>query len=161
MVCLFKVLLFNMNEIIQNNNLLTTLGTIISTIIAYVVGKNFFIPQLVRLWKWLKKEKEESEDRQISLSDEITKLKINDVERYEKTFNTLLNQISDLEEELKKYSKELQELRNTILKLNSKLYEKALIISDLQRYTCKKAKECELREICEINHIEKLIEDEE
>lgn len=149
-----------MNET-QITDITNLIGTCVVTIIGYISAQKWLWPLIVKCWDWVVNRKREFDDRQISLSDEITKLKINDVERYEKTFNTLLNQISDLEEELKKYSKELQELRNTILKLNSKLYEKALIISDLQKYTCKKAKECELREICEVNHIEKLIEDEE
>ena len=150
-----------MNDIIQDNSLLTTLATILSTLLAWLIGKDFLIPQLVRLWKWAKTEKQNEEDRQISISDEITKLKLNDVERYEKTFTTLLNQISDLEEELKKYSKELQELRATILKLNSKLYEKSLVISDMQKFTCELAKDCPKRVVCKHNFIESLVEDEE
>lgn len=107
----------------------------------------------------MRKEKEQSEDRSIDVGQEISKLKLTEVERYEKTFETLLNQIEDLENELKSYSKELQELRNTILKLNAKLYQKSLVISDLQKMCCAR-ENCPQRVSCK-NFLCEVIDEEE
>ena len=131
----------------------------IYSILAFFVGKEFFLPQLNKLYKWLKNEKNEAEDRTFQVGEEVHKLKMNEVERYEKTFETLLNQISDLENQLNTYSKELQELRTTILKLNSKLYQKSLIISDLQNRCCSRD-DCPDRIACK-NYICDVIENED
>lgn len=113
-------------------NVLTALGTIIG----YFVTQKFFFPQIVNLWNWITNVKRNIEDRTIDTLEEIHKVKVNETEHYEKTFNTLLDQIQALEEELKTYSKELQKLRSTILSLNAKLYDKQLIIGELQRLCC-------------------------
>lgn len=141
-------------------NIIEILTFSLYSVIAFFVGKEFFLPQLNKLYKWLKKEKNETEDRSIDVGQEISKLKLTEVERYEKTFETLLNQIEDLENELKSYSKELQELRNTILKLNSKLYHKSLVISDLQKKCCENAETCKNRVICK-NYLCEVLEKEE
>lgn len=117
-------------------NIVDVILASLGSIVAYVLSKEFFIPQIVKLINWMRSEKEHSEDRSIDVGNEISKLKLTEVERYEKTFETLLNQIEDLEQQLQSYSKELQELRTTILKLNAKLYQKSLVISDLQKMCC-------------------------
>lgn len=131
----------------------------IYSVMAFFVAKDFFFPQLNKLYKWLKTEKHETEDRSIYVGNEISKLKLTEVERYEKTFETLLNQIEDLEQQLQSYSKELQELRSTILKLNSKLYHKSLVIGELQKKCCNR-ENCNDRLACE-NYICDVIENEE
>lgn len=107
----------------------------------------------------MRSEKEHSEDRSLDVGQEISKLKLTEVERYEKTFETLLNQVEDLEQQLKDYSKELQELRNTILKLNAKLYQKSLVISDLQKMCCAR-ENCPERISCR-NYLCDVIDNEE
>ena len=129
------------------------------SIVAYVLSKEFFIPQIVKLINWMREEKEHSEDRSLDVGQEISKLKLTEVERYEKTFETLLNQVEDLEQQLKDYSKELQELRNTIVKLNSKRDHKSLIISDLQNKCCEREK-CPERISCK-NYLCDVIDEEE
>ena len=129
------------------------------SIVAFVLSKEFFLPQIVKLISWMRSEKEHSEDRSLDVGQEISKLKLTEVERYEKTFETLLNQVEDLEQQLKDYSKELQELRNTILKLNSKLYHKSLIISNLQNKCCER-ENCPERISCK-NYICDVIDEEE
>ncbi len=108
----------------------------------------------------MRSEKEHSEDRSIDVGQEISKLKLTEVERYEKTFETLLNQIEDLEQQLQSYSKELQELRTTILKLNAKLYHKSLVISDLQKMCCSR-ENCPERVSCKNYLCDVIDEDEE
>lgn len=136
-----------------------TITFIIYSVLAFFVGKEFFLPQLNKLYKWLKNEKNEAEDRTFQVGEEISKLKLTEVERYEKTFETLLNQIEDLEQQLKDYSKELQELRNTVLKLNAKLYQKSLLISDLQKKCCNRD-DCPDRISCK-NYLCEVIDEEE
>ena len=129
------------------------------SIVAFVLSKEFFLPQIVKLISWMRSEKEHSEDRSLDVGQEISKLKLTEVERYEKTFETLLNQVEDLEQQLKDYSKELQELRNTILKLNSKLYHKSLIISNLQNKCCER-ENCPERISCK-NYLCDVIDEED
>ena len=140
-------------------NIVDVILASLGSIVAYVLSKEFFLPQIVKLINWMREEKEHSEDRSLDVGNEISKLKLTEVERYEKTFETLLNQVEDLEQQLKDYSKELQELRNTILKLNSKLYHKSLIISDLQNKCCER-ENCTERISCR-NYLCDVIDNEE
>lgn len=140
-------------------NILQLILASVGSIVAFILSKEFFIPQIVKLINWMRSEKEHSEDRSLDVGQEISKLKLTEVERYEKTFETLLNQVEDLEQQLKDYSKELQELRNTILKLNSKLYHKSLIISDLQNKCCER-ENCPERISCK-NYICDVIDENE
>ena len=140
-------------------NILQLILASAGSIVAFILSKEFFIPQIVRLINWMRSEKEHSEDRSLDVGQEISKLKLTEVERYEKTFETLLNQVEDLEQQLKDYSKELQELRNTILKLNAKLYQKSLVISDLQKMCCAR-ENCPERISCR-NYLCDVIDNEE
>lgn len=140
-------------------NIVDVILASLGSIVAYVLSKEFFIPQIVKLINWIRLEKEHSEDRSIDVGNEISKLKLTEVERYEKTFETLLNQIEDLEQQLQSYSKELQELRTTILKLNAKLYQKSLVISDLQKMCCSR-ENCQQRISCK-NYLCDVIDEEE
>ena len=140
-------------------NIVDVILASLGSIVAYVLSKEFFVPQIVKLISWMREEKEHSEDRSIDVGNEISKLKLTEVERYEKTFETLLNQIEDLEQQLQSYSKELQELRTTILKLNAKLYQKSLVISDLQKMCCSR-ENCPQRISCK-NYLCDVIDEEE
>ena len=140
-------------------NIVDVILASLGSIAAFILSKEFFIPQIVKLINWMRSEKERSEDRSLDVGQEISKLKLTEVERYEKTFETLLNQVEDLEQQLNSYSKELQELRNTILKLNSKLYQKSLIISDLQNKCCER-ENCPQRISCK-NYLCDVIDEEE
>ena len=116
------------------------------------------MPQSNKLYKWLKKEKNETEERTFDVGQEVHKMKMNENEYYEESVNTLLGQISSLEDQLKEYAKELSALRSEILQLNAKLYNKAMVIVELQKKCCARAEFCEKREFCE-NSIKKLDEE--
>ena len=139
-------------------NIIEILTFSLYSVIAFFVGKEFFLPQLNKLYKWLKKEKNETENRTFDVGQEVHKMKMNENEYYEETFNTLLGQISSLEDQLKEYAKELSALRSEILQLNAKLYNKAMVIVELQKKCCARAEFCPNREFCE-NSIKKLDED--
>lgn len=138
-----------MNEIV-----LTSVGTLF----AYIASKDYFIPWIIKLWEWVKHKKNDLDQKQLDVVDEIHKVRMNENEYYEETFNTLLGQIERLETELKSYSNELSKLRNEILQLNAKLYNKSIIILDLQKKCCLN-ENCKMRVCCE-NKIETLIDNE-
>lgn len=136
----------NINEIV-----LTSVGTLF----AYIASKDYFIPWIIKLWEWIRNKKNDLDQKQLDVVDEIHKVRMNENEYYEETFNTLLGQIEKLENELKNYSSELTNLRNEILLLNSKLYKKSMIILDLQKRCCLK-ENCKERICCE-NKIDNLV----
>lgn len=139
-----------MNE--TDSLILTSIGSII----AFIASKKWVFPLFVQLWDWMINKKNDLDQKQLDVVDEIHKVRMNENEYYEETFNTLLGQIEKLEDELKSYSNELTKLRNEILQLNAKLYNKSIIILDLQKKCCLN-ENCKMRVCCE-NKIETLID---
>lgn len=126
------------------DNILSGIGTLIS----YLVAQKFFFPVVVDFWQQIKGIKEAKVD-----------IKKTELTYNEQQFEILLNQITSLEEELKAYSKELQKLRMTVLELNSKLYNKQVIIMDLQKKCCDR-ENCPNRIACQ-NYLCNIVEDYE
>lgn len=140
-----------MNEI----NTFEAIGVAIASIITFICGQKWIWPLIVKGWNWLK----DREEKQIDTLEEIQSIKMNEQEYYKQTFQTLLNQITSLEEELQSYSAELEKLRATILRLNAKLYDKSLLISQLQSKCCERL-DCPHRIACK-NYCEEIIKDNE
>jgi chromosome segregation ATPase len=128
----------------------------IGSIIAFITAQKWIFPLFIKLWDWIINKKKEIDQKNLDVTDEIHKIRMNENEYYEETFNTLLGQIEKLEDELKSYSNELTKLRNEILQLNAKLYNKSIIILDLQKKCCLN-ENCKMRVCCE-NKIETLID---
>lgn len=126
------------------------------SIIAFITAQKWIFPLFIKLWDWIINKKKEIDQKNLDVTDEIHKIRMNENEYYEETFNTLLGQIEKLETELKSYSNELTKLRNEILQLNAKLYNKSIIILDLQKKCCLN-ENCKMRVCCE-NKIETLID---
>ena len=139
----------------ENINTFEIIGVVIASIVTFLGGQKWIWPLIVKCWNWLK----DREDKQIDTLEEIQNIKMNETAYYEKTFQTLLNQIASLEEELQSYASELERLRNTILRLNSKLYDKSLLISQLQTKCCERM-DCPHRIACK-NYCEEIIKDNE
>lgn len=131
---------------------------IVGTLVTYITSEKFIIPKLLEFWKWLKDYKKEQDEKNINATNEILNIKKDTIEVTEKQFEVLLNQISRLEEELQSYADELQKLRNTILRLNARLYEKSIIITTLQKKCCDRD-DCNDR-ICCKNYLCELGENE-
>lgn len=129
------------------------LGIIVATLLTYLAGQKWIWPLVVKCWNWFK----EREEKQIDITEELHTIKVNETDYYQKTFQTLLNQITSLEEELQSYASELEKLRNTILRLNSKLYDKSLLISQLQTKCCERM-DCPHRILCK-NYCTEMIKD--
>ena len=132
--------------------ILTSMGSII----AFITAQKWIFPLFIKLWDWMINKKKDFDQKNLDVTDEIHKIRMNENEYYEETFNTLLGQIEKLEDELKSYSNELTKLRNEILQLNAKLYNKSIIILDLQKKCCLN-ENCKMRVCCE-NKIETLID---
>lgn len=124
--------------------------TSIGSIIAFISAQKWVFPLLIKFWNWLRQKKDEFDEKNVDASEEILEYKKSTVELQEKQFQVLLNQITALEEELQKYSNELQTMRNTILRLNSRLYDKSLLIAELQRKSCC-VENCQYRQLCKNN----------
>lgn len=128
----------------------------IGSIITFITAQKWIFPLFIKLWDWIINKKKDFDQKNLDVTDEIHKIRMNENEYYEETFNTLLGQIEKLETELKSYSNELTKLRNEILQLNAKLYNKSIIILDLQKKCCLN-ENCKMRVCCE-NKIETLID---
>ena len=128
----------------------------IGSIITFITAQKWIFPLFIKLWDWIINKKKDFDQKNLDVTDEIHKIRMNENEYYEETFNTLLGQIEKLEYELKSYSNELTKLRNEILQLNAKLYNKSIIILDLQKKCCLN-ENCKMRVCCE-NKIETLID---
>ena len=60
-------------------NIVDVILASLGSIVAYVLSKEFFLPQIVKLINWMREEKEHSEDRRLDVGNEITKLKLTEV----------------------------------------------------------------------------------
>lgn len=136
-------------------NTFEIIGVAIASIATFLGGQKWIWPLIVKWWDWFK----DREEKQLDTLEEIQSIKMNETAYYEKTFQTLLNQITSLEEELQSYASELERLRNTILRLNAKLYDKSLLISQLQSKCCAR-EDCPHRIACK-NYCEEIIEKNE
>lgn len=122
-----------MNNItLDMTSLLTTLGTIL----AWLISKNFLLPECIKLWNWLTKKKQDFDQKNVDASKELVDYKESSNNMYQNQIQFLMNQITDLEKELLAYQEQLEKMRKKILELNSQLYNKALIIGKLQQYCC-------------------------
>lgn len=139
----------------ENINSFEAIGVCIATLVTYLCSQKWLFPLIVKCWNWFK----DREEKQIDTLEEIQSIKMNEQEYYKQTFQTLLNQITSLEEELQSYSAELEKLRATILRLNAKLYDKSLLISQLQSKCCERL-DCPHRIACK-NYCEEIIKDNE
>ena len=122
----------------------TTLGTIL----AWFMGKEFFIPHIIKFWNWLTNQKKEFDEKNVDASKEIVDYKNNTNNMYESQIQFLMEQITSLEAELLSYQEQLEKMRKKILELNSQLYNKALVIGKLQQYCCSN-EQCKYRQRCD------------
>ena len=136
-------------------NTFEIIGVAIASIATFLGGQKWIWPLIVKCWNWFKSR----EEKQIDTLEEINQLKMTENDYYAKTFETLLNQIQSLEEELNAYATELEKLRNTILRLNSKLYKKSMTIAQMQPMCCAR-EDCQMRIYCQ-NFIENIEENGE
>lgn len=136
-------------------NTFEIIGVAIASIVTFLGGQKWVLPWLSKIWNWF----QERNQKQIDTLGEIQDIKLTETEYYSKTFDTLLNQIQSLEEELNNYASELEKLRTTILRLNAKLYKKSMTIAQMQPMCCAR-EDCQMRIYCQ-NFIENIEENGE
>lgn len=122
----------------------TTLGTIL----AWFMGKEFFLPHIMKFWNWLTNQKKEFDKKNVDASQELVTYKNTSNNMYESQIQFLMEQITSLESELLSYQEQLEKMRKKILELNSQLYNKALVIGKLQQYCCAN-EQCKYRQRCD------------
>lgn len=130
--------------------------TAIFSIGAWLLANYTVFPYIIDWWRGIKKDKKQEK---IDAANEVLEIKDAAMEVSEKQFTVLLNQITALETELQQYAAELQKLRSTILRLNAKLYDKSLLITELQKKCCENM-ECPHRIHCK-NFLCDLVEKED
>lgn len=124
--------------------------TVICSVASFIAAQRWVFPLIIKGWEWITDKKKEIDNENVDKSKEILKYKQTVIETQEQQFQVLLNQITALEVELQKYSDDLQKMRNTILRLNSRLYDKSLLIAELQKKSCC-VEHCPHRELCKNN----------
>lgn len=138
------------------NDISQTIITIISTIFGWLIANHTIFPVITEWYQnWKRQKKKDKYDT----ANEVLEIKDAAMEVSEKQFTVLLNQITSLEEELQNYAAELQKLRTTILRLNAKLYDKSLLITELQKKCCEDM-ECPHRIACK-NYLCNMIPEDE
>ena len=137
------------------NGILAYILTAVGSVVTWLWANKTIIPSILEWWKNRKKERKKDT---IDAVDEVLNIKENTIDVTEKQFTVLLNQITALETELQNYAEELQKLRTTILRLNAKLYDKSLIISELQKKCCENM-ECPHRIHCK-NYLCQMVEEQ-
>lgn len=116
----------------------------VCSIFAWLLANYTVFPFII---DWLRGIKKDKKQEKIDSANEVLEIKDTAMEVSEKQFSILLGQITSLEEELQNYAAELQKLRTTILRLNAKLYDKSLLIIELQKKCCEDM-ECPNRKYC-------------
>ena len=128
----------------------------VGSVFAWIWANKSLVPLIVDWWNQRREKKKQDAFTGV---EEVLSIKEASLDVSEKQFSVLLNQITALEAELQSYANELQKLRNTILRLNAKLYDKSLLITDLQKKCCENM-ECPNRIRCK-NYICEMIEENE
>lgn len=124
-----------------------TVGTIVLTILGWLASEKFLLPQIVKLWNWIRGIKKEQDKFNVDVNKEILNVKEQNTEIYESQINFLMNQIDRLEQEINQHQEQLAKMRSMILELNSRLFKKDVIIGKLRELCCANVN-CKFREYC-------------
>lgn len=124
-----------------------TVGTIVLTILGWLASEKFLLPQIVKLWNWIRGIKKEQDKFNVNVNKEILNVKEQNTEIYESQINFLMNQIDRLEQEINQHQEQLAKMRSMILELNSRLFKKDVIIGKLRELCCANVN-CKFREYC-------------
>lgn len=136
---------------------MTTIITTISTIIAWLIGKECVLPQIMKLWDWFRNKKKETDIHQIDVSGKLAQVADSNNNVYEgqieflnKQVITLEEQIAKGEEEKKRYLSEISDLRKQLLEVQEVSYKNKAEIAKLMQMCCKNV-DCKCREKCDNN----------
>ena len=126
---------------------------IITSILGWLVAKDFLLPQVEKLFNIIKQKKKGD----VELKTDLSNLKENENNVYENQIEFLMQQVKNLESQLLDYQKQLDAFRQKILELNSHLYAKSLTITKLKNYCCSNL-DCKYRCYCEDKNFNETVE---
>ena len=121
--------------------ILTSIGTSIGTIITYLVGKEFIIPQIIQLWQFLF-------DRKIAKENHELDNKQKEVDIMEASNNAYEGQIEFLTKEVKELQEENKKIREDNKKIIDNLYNQEIELAKFRSLCCKNI-DCINRETCD------------
>ena len=133
----------------MEQEVMTTFGTTLGTIITWLLGKKYLIPQLIQLWNWIRHKETETAQNSINAVQELLEIKEKDADVYEGQIQFLNEQIKNLQEhltikeaELDKHYSLQDSLKEELIELSKKVYlneRRIAILQDLvcYRYDCK------------------------
>lgn len=121
--------------------MITTILTSIGTIITYLVGKEFLLPQIIQLWQFLF-------DRKITKENHELDSKQKEVDIREASNNAYEGQIEFLTQEVKELQNENKKIREDNAKIIDNLYKQEIELAKFRSLCCKNI-DCINRETCD------------
>ena len=121
--------------------MITTILTSIGTIITYLVGKEFILPQIIQLWQFLF-------DRKITKENHERDNKQKDVEIMEASNKAYEGQIEFLTHEVKELQEDNKKIREDNTKIIDNLYQQEIELAKFRSLCCAKI-DCKVRETCD------------
>lgn len=121
--------------------MITTILTSIGTIITYLVGKEFLLPQIIQLWQFLF-------DRKITKENHELDSKQKEVDIREASNNAYEGQIEFLTQEVKELQNENKKIREDNAKIIDNLYQQEIELAKFRSLCCKNI-DCINRETCD------------
>ena len=120
---------------------ITTILTSIGTILTYLVGKEFLLPQVIQLWQFLFNRKVTKEDHELDNKHKEVEIREASNNAYEGQIEFLTQQVKELQEENKK-------IREENKKIIDKLYKQEIELAKFRSLCCQNI-DCRIREICD------------
>ena len=121
--------------------ILTTIITSVGTIITYLVGKEFILPQIIQLWQFLFDRKITKENHELDSMQKKVEIREASNNAYEDQIEFLTNEVKELQNENKK-------IRDDNAKIIDNLYQQEIELAKFRSLCCAKI-DCKVRETCD------------
>ena len=121
--------------------ILTTIITSVGTIITYLVGKEFILPQIIQLWQFLFDRKITKENHELDSMQKKVEIREASNNAYEDQIEFLTNEVKELQNENKK-------IRDDNAKIIDTLYQQEIELAKFRSLCCAKI-DCKVRETCD------------
>ena len=121
--------------------ILTTIITSVGTIITYLVGKEFILPQIIQLWQFLFDRKITKENHELDSMQKKVEIREASNNAYEDQIEFLTNEVKELQEDNKK-------IREDNTKIIDNLYQQEIELAKFRSLCCAKI-DCKVRETCD------------
>ena len=121
--------------------ILTTIITSVGTIITYLVGKEFILPQIIQLWQFLFDRKITKENHELDSMQKKVEIREASNNAYEDQIEFLTNEVKELQEDNKK-------IREDNTKIIDNLYQQEIELAKFRSLCCANIY-CKVRETCD------------